>query len=212
MCRLTRRWSGSGPLRVPARSTAALGTPRLAYAVIEMTTISARGASLQVRPVTHANLDDVLDVYRRSEDFLALGPAATASLEMVLDDIDLAKREGAIFCGIYTADNSMVGVVEYTGSPFNGDPHCACLCLLMVARDYRNRGIGQAVLSAVETELRSDSQVSAIVAGVQVNNPRALAFWQRHGYRIVSGPEIQHDQTTVLGLRKDFPSQVTGGK
>jgi ribosomal protein S18 acetylase RimI-like enzyme len=157
-------------------------------------------------------LDAVLDVYRHSEDFLALGPTATASLAMVLDDIDLAKREGGVFCGIYAADNTMVGVVEYIASPFNGDPHCACLCLLMIARDHRNRGIGQAVLSAVETELRSDPQVSAIVAGVQVNNPRALAFWQRYGYRIVSGPEVRPDQTTVLGLRKDFPSHATGGK
>lgn len=174
--------------------------------------ITVRGARLQVRPVTQADLDAVLEVYRHCEDFLALGPAATASLAMVLDDIDRATLEGGVFCGIHAEDDTMVGVVEYIAGPFNGDPHCACLCLLMIAREHRNRGIGPAVLSAVEAELRSDPRVSAIHAGVQVNNPRALAFWQRNGYRVVGGPEVRTDQTTVLGLRKDFPPHVTDGK
>ena len=30
-------------------------------------------------------------------------------------------------------------------------------------------------------------------------------FLRRHGYRVVSGPELQPDQTTAFRLRKDFP-------
>ncbi len=47
-----------------------------------------------------------------------------------------------------------------------------------------------------------DAQVTAILSGVQVNNPQAVQFWQKQGYRIVSGPTLMPDQTTVLGLRK----------
>lgn len=170
-----------------------------------MRTIMVPAHSLQVRPVAQAELDAVLGVYRRCEDFLALGPVPAASLTMVLHDLAQAADDGSIFCGICTLEGAMVGVVEYAPKPSKGDSKCACLSLLMLAREHRSRGIGSAVLAAVETELRENSQVAAIVAPVQVNNPRALAFWQRHGYRVVSGPELQPDHTTVLTLRKDLP-------
>ena len=54
---------------------------------IDMMAIDIRGAVLQARPVTHAELDVVLEVYRNSEDFLALGPVATASMPTLLADI-----------------------------------------------------------------------------------------------------------------------------
>jgi len=41
----------------------------------------------------------------------------------------------------------------------------------------------------------------------QVNNPQAVSFWQKYGYRIVSGPTLVPDQTTVFGLRKDIDRQ-----
>jgi hypothetical protein len=37
-----------------------------------------------------------------------------------------------------------------------------------------------------------------------VNNPLAVQFWQRMGYRIVGGPTLMPDQTTVFDLRKDL--------
>jgi ribosomal protein S18 acetylase RimI-like enzyme len=39
---------------------------------------------------------------------------------------------------------------------------------------------------------------------VQVNNPRAARFWQRHGYRIISEPRLHPDQTIAVDLRKDI--------
>jgi ribosomal protein S18 acetylase RimI-like enzyme len=159
---------------------------------------------LEIREISPDDLDAVLDVYQQCEDFLALGPVATASLEMVLKDIEISQGDGCIFCGIFSADREMIGVVDYVPSNYRGDPRSAYISLLMIAKPYRSRGIGEAVVEAVEIEIKRDAQVRVIIAGVQVNNPKAVKFWQKHGYQIVSGPELMPDQTTVFGLRKEL--------
>jgi GNAT superfamily N-acetyltransferase len=74
----------------------------------------------------------------------------------------------------------------------------------MIAASFRNQGIGKAVVKAVENEIRKDPQVTTILSGVQENNPLAVQFWHKNGYRIVSGPELLPDETTVFCLRKDL--------
>jgi ribosomal protein S18 acetylase RimI-like enzyme len=170
-------------------------------------TITIPNDSLEIRPIAQNELDTVLEVYRQCEDFLALGPVPTASMEMVLKDIEISKEEGGIFCGIYRAGGTMIGVLDYVPSNYNGDLHAAYLSLLMMAAPFRRKGMGKAVVDAIENEITKDPQVSTILAGVQVNNPQAIQFWQRNGYRIVSGSELMPDQTTVYGLRKDLNRQ-----
>jgi hypothetical protein len=60
-----------------------------------MMTIAIRDCSLTVPPITLDELDEVLNVYRQCEDFLALGPVPTASMEMVVKDIEISKDYGA---------------------------------------------------------------------------------------------------------------------
>jgi ribosomal protein S18 acetylase RimI-like enzyme len=158
----------------------------------------------EIHPITEDDLDAILDVYRQCEDFLALGPVATASMEMVRKDIEFSGQEGGVFCGIYAAGGKMIGVVDYIPCDFEGDPHAAFLALLMIAAPFRNQGIGAAVVEAVEAEVGKDARITAILSGVQVNNPQAIQFWQRQGYRIVSGPKLHPDQTTAFDLRKDL--------
>ncbi len=163
-----------------------------------------RNNSFEIHPIVQDDLNAVLKVYRQCEDFLALGPVATASMEMVLKDVEISQHEGGVFCGIYTAYGKMIGIVDYIPNNFEGDPHAACLALLMIAAPFRGQGIGAAVVEAVEKEIRKDNQVTTICSGVQVNNPQAIKFWQGRGYRIVSGPILHPDQTTAFDLRKDF--------
>lgn len=158
----------------------------------------------EIRPITHDDLDAVLEVYQHCEDFLSLGPVATASIEMVLKDIELSKEEGGIFCGIYTADGKMIGVVDYVPNNYQGDPQAAYLELLMIDPSFRGQGIGEAVFDGVENEIRKDPRVTVFLAGVQVNNPRAIHFWQRNGFRITSEPKLMPDQTVAVDLQKDF--------
>jgi ribosomal protein S18 acetylase RimI-like enzyme len=159
--------------------------------------------SFEVRTITQDDLVEVLDVYRQCEDFLALGPEPTASMAMVLKDIEISQREGGVFCGVYAADGGMIGVVDFVPSNFEGDPHIAFLSLLMIAPSFRNRGIGTTIVELIENEIRKDAEVTAILSAVQVNNPKALQFLQKKGYRIVGGPKLQPDQTTTFRLQKD---------
>jgi len=157
-----------------------------------------------IRPITCDELAAVLGVYRQCEDFLELGPVSAASMAMVVQDVETSQHEGGIFCGIYTTDGEMIGVVDYVPSGLEGNPHLAHLSLLMIAAPFRQQGVGKAVVEAIEREIRKDARVTAILSGVQVNNPQAIKFWQKRGYRIVTGPTLMPDQTTVFGLRKDL--------
>src|SRR5512137_1136074 len=111
--------------------------------------ISIPDHSLEIRPVTRDDLDAILDVYRQCEDFLALGPVATASMDMVLKDLELSRNEGGIFCGIYNESGKMIGVFDYVPHDYQGDPHAAYLELLMIAAPFRSHGVGKAVVEAV---------------------------------------------------------------
>jgi ribosomal protein S18 acetylase RimI-like enzyme len=160
---------------------------------------------MEIRPVTQADLEAVLAVYRQCEDFLALGPVAEASMELVLKDLQISQDEGGIFCGIYAPGGEMIGVIDFIPRNYQGDPQAAYLSLLMIASPYRNQGIGKALVQAFEHEVTKNPQVSVIFAAVQVNNPQAVRFWQRNGYRIVSEPRLHPDQTIAVDLRKDLP-------
>jgi ribosomal protein S18 acetylase RimI-like enzyme len=162
--------------------------------------------SIKIHPFVPDELEAVLEVYRQCEDFLALGPVPTASMKMIRKDLEISQEEGGIFCGIYTSDETMIGILDFVPKGFRGDPCIAFLSLLMIAEPFRKQGIGKAVVQAVETEIRKDPQIAMILSGVQVNNPRAVRFWQRNGYRIMSGPELMLDHTIAFGLRKDLDS------
>ena len=169
-----------------------------------MITFVVRNQIFEIRPITQDDLIDVLEVYKHCEDFLALGPMPTASMEMVLKDLETSQAECGFFCGIYTGSGKMIGIIDYVPSNYGGEPHTGFLELLMIAWPFRKHGIGNAVVEAVEKEIRKDAKVNKILSGVQVNNPQAIQFWQRNGYRIVSEPKLRADQTTVVDLRKDF--------
>ncbi len=60
-----------------------------------------------IRPITDSDLPAVLEVYRQSEDFLALGPDPHASPEMVEKDRELSRQEGGVYCGIFLENPAM---------------------------------------------------------------------------------------------------------
>lgn len=160
--------------------------------------------SLRIIPLTFDDLPAVLEVYRQCEDFLALGPVAAASEQMVRQDMEHAVKMGSAFCGIYNNEGDMLGIVDFLPQGFEGNPQHAFIELLMIAQPYRAQGVGTAVVAYVEAEIRRNPEVRAILSGVQVNNPVAVNFWQRRGYRIVSETRIMPDTTTAVELRKDL--------
>ena len=158
--------------------------------------------SFNIRALTTSDLPAVLEVYRQCEDFLALGPVPTASAEMVRQDMALSAGIGGTFCGIFDDTGNLMGVVDFLMEGFEGNPQHAFIELLMIAQAYRGQGLGAAVVAQVEGEIRRHPNVTAILSGVQVNNPAAIRFWQRMGYAIDSEAEAMPDGTTVYHLRK----------
>jgi ribosomal protein S18 acetylase RimI-like enzyme len=167
-----------------------------------MVNILIKGSCFTIRTVTASNKKDILGVYRGCEDFLALGPESKASIKMVLNDLEISRQEGGCFCGIYNPQWYLLGVVDFVPRGFEGKANTAFLSLLMIALQYRNQGIGIETVRLVEAEIKKNTCISEIRSGVQVNNPQAIQFWQKNGYKIVSGPEIRPDTTTVFQLSK----------
>jgi ribosomal protein S18 acetylase RimI-like enzyme len=165
--------------------------------------------SLIIRPVTDNELDAVLEVYRQCEDFLALGPVPHASMEMVITDLETTENEDGQFCGIFTNNSEMLGIAEYIPAGYQEMPSTAFLSLLMIKEQYRDQGIGKAVVEAIEKEIRKNPEITVILSGVQINNLKGIQFWERNGYRIVSAPKLLPDMTTVYDLRKDL---ISSGK
>jgi ribosomal protein S18 acetylase RimI-like enzyme len=161
-----------------------------------------------IRPVTLSDHAAIYEVYRRCKDFLALGPVAKASMDMVVSDIEEAKAESGLYCGIFSG-KEMIGVVSYVPSRFEFRPVDAFILLLMIGPPYRRKGIGREVVCRVEKEMLAGGRIRSIVIGVQTNNPDAIRFWEKNGYKIFAGPELRPDKTTVYRLRKDFER---GGK
>ena len=104
---------------------------------------------------------------------------------------------------------------------YQGDLGCAYIELLMIAAPYRGRGLGEEAVRWLEDELRQayagpqspsastqkeegNPKITVLRAGVQVNNPGAVRFWQRMGFTIVSGAELQPDGTVCYQLKKDL--------
>ena len=163
-----------------------------------------RDHTLEIRPIGLDDLDAVLGVYTQCEDFLALGPQSKASAEMVLRDIETSRQDSTVFSGIYATNENLIGVIDYTASDYHGFSSVAFISLLMIAAPYRNRGIGTRILNLVEGKIRIIGKALEIQTAVQVNNPKALRFWQRNSYCVFGSPERRPDGTEVLHLRKDL--------
>ena len=167
-----------------------------------MAKIFIQSSFFTIRTVTENNKEDILEVYHACEDFLALGPQPKASMAMVLADLEISRQEGGCFCGIYGPTGNMLGVVDFVPGEFEGKTDTAFFSLLMISALFRNQGIGDEVVKLVESEIKKDVGISEIRSGVQVNNPQAIRFWQKNGYKIVSAPELLPDTTTAFQLSK----------
>jgi ribosomal protein S18 acetylase RimI-like enzyme len=165
------------------------------------------GDGFVLRPAGEAEMDALLALYRQCEDFLALGPVAHASAEMIRGDLAASASAGGVFCGIFDVTDAMLGVADFATQGYNGKRAEAHLALLMLAKPYRGCGLGSKIVRAIETEIWRDEQIEAIAAEVQVNNPAAIRFWRRQRYEIVGGPELVPDGTTVYHLRKQRASE-----
>jgi len=161
--------------------------------------MSEVSADILIRSVSASDAVVLLDLYQQCEDFLALGPIAEASLDMVLSDLQHSAAEHGNFCGIYLNDR-LIGVVDWI--PMMPAEAYAFINLLMIAREHRRKGIGYRVLQCIESLILADPAVKGIKTAVQINNEPARYFWNRQGYTVIADPIQNEDETTVVILRK----------
>lgn len=161
------------------------------------------GNSFIIKDVSEKDIDSILKVYKKCEDFLSLGPVPYASEQMVLDDLKHSGEEGGIFCGIFR-NSEMIGVVDFVLNNFDEEPNNAFISLLMIDIDYRRNGLGKEVIKAVEAEILKNKHIESILSGVQINNISAINFWISMGYKIIAGPELLPDGTTCYKLKKSI--------
>ncbi len=154
-----------------------------------------------VRPIVDSDLPAVLEVYHQCEDFLALGPNPYASPEMVAADRELSSEHGGEYCGLFNEDDQLMGVFDFIRSGFEGDAACAFLELLMIASPYRAQGLGAKAVAWLLNELRR-AGITRLRSGVQVNNPDAIRFWQRMGFKIITDAQQMDDGTVCYQLEK----------
>jgi ribosomal protein S18 acetylase RimI-like enzyme len=157
---------------------------------------------LKIIPISDDQIDLILEIYQNCEDFLALGPVAKASKDMVLADMAHAREIGSIYCGLYTDQDRLIGIVEYLPMHHLNVPGAAFIELVMIAVNFRGQGFGSKTIQDLEALIWADPNVHSIDLAVQVNNPAARRFWERHGYLMISGPEYQPDGTTVFTMQK----------
>ena len=131
---------------------------------------------ISILPLQSSQLNDVLEIYKQCEDFLALGPVAFASMDMVRTDFEHSKKSGGKFCGIFDENNKMLGIVDYLPGNYENNTQVAFLELLMISTPYRGIGVGEKVVEIIEQEIKKDPQINTICSGVQVNNPEAIRF------------------------------------
>jgi ribosomal protein S18 acetylase RimI-like enzyme len=145
-------------------------------------------------------VQDILDVYKKSEDFLSLGPISTASIKMVLEDLEYSKQHGySYYCIRY--GEKIVGVCDYLEYGFEGDNGNGYINLIIICKENRNHGIGREVLDKIEIGIRKH-KCQRIIAFVQTNNSNAIEFWIKSGFSICSDKIRNEDKTIVYRIEK----------
>jgi RimJ/RimL family protein N-acetyltransferase len=160
-----------------------------------------RADTLRIGRITDKDLDSSLEVYKRSEDFLSLGPVPTASMEMLLADINHSESVQGLFCGIWDESGNQVGVVDFIP---DSQHEKAILELLMISKEYRNKGIGSTIVRHLELYLKQTYGTKTIESGVQTNNEGGIRFWKRHGYHLDEIGKPMGDGTVAYQMRKEI--------
>jgi [ribosomal protein S18]-alanine N-acetyltransferase len=92
------------------------------------------------------------------------------------------------------------------------NPPLAHIITLDVAATYRRQGVGSALLAESERNLALRG-VRTILLETAIDNEAAVAFWQRHGYRIEATLKRYYLQKTdAYEMRKILPGAAAAAK
>lgn len=151
---------------------------------------------LVVVPLEPADYPEAANIYDGARHFIVDISGETSEstgLELVAKEAAEAKSHGAIYAALRLGNTrEMVGIATYEPSGHGGQPSQAWLALVMIAEKFQRRGYGAEACRLIEENIRSNNAVQIIGLGVLSNNPVALDFWQKMGYR-TTGNRKQDD-------------------
>ncbi len=140
---------------------------------------------IRLEHITDDNRADVLSIDRSdvSEDWVD-------SLQTILDLTQYGLEHGCIghTYAIY-AEGACIGVILMgEGIPWDCDPPEVAglpfyrIMGFILDRAWRSKGVGSEVLETVISRIFAEFGPRPILLGVQEDNTRAAAFYQRHGF------------------------------
>ena len=158
---------------------------------------------LEIKKASENDFNSIFEVYKNCEDFLSLGPESKASKKMVLSDMKISKEQSGIYCCIYK-NEKVIGIIDFIPKGYELDNRKAYISLIMIAQSNRKKGIGRKVMAIIENEILKNPEIRKILTSVQENNKIAIYFWEKLGYKIISGPEHRPDKTIVSHMQKEI--------
>lgn len=134
-----------------------------------------------------AHIDVLADLLREAVENGALVsyilPFATETARLYWQGVfaSLAANERVLFCAL--ADGEVAGTVQLYLSPEPNAPHRGEVYKLLVRRDFQRRGIGEALMRAVESEARRRGRTLLLLDTVEGGAGERL--YRRLGWREV---------------------------
>lgn len=120
--------------------------------------------------------------------------------------LEYLKAGKAVSFGAWDRER-LTGFVWAYEYPFREDLSRIYVSILHVHRDYRGRGIGKELLSAVEAEAAARG-LGSVYLHAEAENHRSLRFYQRMGYH---KERVQLCKSS-LGSRENIPESSGGGE
>jgi ribosomal protein S18 acetylase RimI-like enzyme len=157
--------------------------------------------------IRRAGLDDVTRVRAMRQRALETDPDAfgeTLERALTRPDADYADWIGAPQGGMFVADadGSLVGMAVGAPAPVQDQPDTAALFAMWVAPETRGRGVGGALIDAVEGWARAQGY-TRIGLGVTTTNEHANRLYERKGF-------VDLGQTYPLREGSDLVIRIMG--
>lgn len=111
-----------------------------------------------------------------------------------LPPVENANKDSYQLISVYSTEtNELVGFTDiYYGYP---DDLTAWISILIIAKEHRNKGFAQEVISLLSTRCKNEG-FKKLGIGVYLNNWRALRFWTKAGFNTITGIKGEKDYST----------------
>ncbi len=157
--------------------------------------------AIAILPATRDDLPEILEVQRRAFTHTAalydLAPEYFPPLGEELDDVYASFDRGEVALKAVGDDGRIIGAIR---ADVSGDS--AEITRLMVDDGYTGRGVGAALLAALETALPADVRTIELFTGER--NVGAIRLYERVGYTVTRTEEFEPGVVFVF-MDKQLP-------